>query len=818
MPRTIQVALPLPISKTFYYNCPEELSDHALPGCRAVVPFGHRYLTGIIVDHPEKTPYTEKLRDAIDLPDSMPLLTGEILELTRWISNYYLCSWGEALKAALPVGHLQEGIRQVRLCKEAAIAVTDLNPVEKQIIDILQGGDRSPDYLANKVRVAGLVRILRKLEERGLIAFQENLPLISLNVQFQEMISPGDGKGQDDLFAEAHRLAKKAPRRSDMLKQVALLDRPIPAAELIKASGATRRALNTFIEAGILKCSKVEVKRYPTLEALSIREEAPLPEPNPAQQLAINTVTAAQVGGGYKAFLLYGVTGSGKTLVYQKVIERVLQTGGQALVLIPEISLTPQMMGRFRALFGDRIALQHSAMSTGERIDVWRGIGSGEFDIVIGARSAVFAPLKRLKLIIIDEEGDTSFKQNEPNPRYHARDVALVRAQQQGCTVILGSATPSIETYFNAQRGRYQLLELPERVDGVPMPRIKFVEPPYSLRKVVGLSLQRALEERMMRKEQAILLRNRRGFFTYVFCPNCNHLVRCPHCELTLTYHRSDQVLRCHVCGYQKNPPRNCPECRNELKYTGSGTQRVEDELLQLIPGLAIARLDQDTAGRHKSHPAILKKFARGEQHVLLGTKMVARGHDYPGVTLVGILSADAELTFPDFRCDERTFGLLLQAAGRAGRASKQDQPGEVLIQTWMPGHPVLKLVRNADFRAFYQREIKLRRNLNYPPWGWMVLFLFSGLDQGKASLAATDFVDRAKQVVPGGEWLGPMPAFRAKLKDHFRYQAIFKASIDQRRINSKVHRIMKPWLEEMRSKMPVGVQLTVDVDPISLL
>lgn len=463
-------------------------------------------------------------------------------------------------------------------------------------------------------------------------------------------------------------LRRRAPQQARILHFISLQPRSWVVADLLAWAGASRAGLKALLSAGILKSQSRRVKRYPTLEALTARDEAPLPQPNADQARSIEAISACLESGAGKTFLLYGVTGSGKTLIYQKVIERALDLGGQALVLVPEISLTPQMVGRFRAHFGDRVALQHSAMSAGERLDVWQGIKAGEFSVVLGARSAVFAPLAKLRLIVVDEEGDSSFKQSEPNPRYHARDVALMRARMSGAISILGSATPSLESFFNASTGRFALLELPQRVDGIPAPALRFSFPPRVRDRVLGSELEKAILDRVRSGEQVILLQNRRGFFTVAFCPKCGFICRCKHCEIALTYHRaagSKSDLRCHICGFRAAPPQACPECESPLKYQGIGTQRVENELTQFIPAERIVRLDLDTTGRKGSHRRILKGFASGDFSVMIGTKMVARGHDYPNVTLVGVVSADAELAFPDFRCDERAFVLLLQTAGQ---------------------------------------------------------------------------------------------------------------------------------------------------------
>jgi primosomal protein N' (replication factor Y) len=749
----IQVALPLPMDRPFTYRIPESASAYAQPGCRAVVPFGKQLLVGVIVDIPSEKIEASQIRTVQDLPDAEPVLLPEIIELCRWISLYYYCSWGEALKAALPSGHLK--------------------------------------------------------------------PALGTPLRWQEVITLGDEVTPTRLSEKAAEIEKKAPQQARILNFLSLQPRQWVASDLLSGAAAGRSALKALLQLELLKSRHIRLKRYPSIEALTARDEAPLPEPNWDQQTAIQAISTSLKAGQQKTFLLYGVTGSGKTLVYQKAIEAALELNGSALVLVPEISLTPQMVGRFRAQFGDRVGLQHSAMSAGERLDVWQGIRAGEFPVVLGARSAVFAPLQNLKLIVVDEEGDSSFKQNEPNPRYHARDVALVRAQMASACAILGSATPSLESFFNAETKRYAILELPQRVDGVPPPILRLTSPARSPSKTIGMDLERAILSRLQRKEQVILLQNRRGFHTYIFCPKCGHIQRCRHCEITLTLHqpKSRPELRCHFCGYRAPPASSCPKCGQALRSRGAGTQRVEDELAEMMPPERIVRLDLDTTSRKGSHHRILKGFAAGDYDVMVGTKMVARGHDYPRVTLVGVVSADTDLAFPDFRCDERAFVQLLQAAGRAGRSAAQESPGEVIIQTWMPGHPVLKLVKEGDYLAFYNREIALRRSLGYPPLGWMILLAFSSRKEEKALKSAQDFIKLLSQAdLKGIEALGPSAAYRPRLKDKYRFQVILKASRRARSLESPLHQKLRQAINRFRTEIPSSVHFVVDVDPIQLL
>lgn len=815
----IQVAIPLPIDQLFVYRSPAKLEERSRPGCRAVVPLGNRIVTGVIVGKSSEPPLKGQLREVIDLPDDEPLLSAELLDLTHWIKEYYFCSWGEAIKAALPAGSLQTGQRRIKLVDGKDSKYTPANEIERQIYTILlRGGSDTPGSLTNKYGIPDVLTHLMRMEKSYLVKIEECSPGGGISVLKQMRIKLGDNLTATDLLTEAKKRESRSPAQARILKIVGEHSDGLAIPALLERSGATRAALGTLVTAGLLKSEKTEIKRYPTLEALTVKDNSPLPTLNTDQQRAIAEIAMSLDQGGYRTFLLYGVTGSGKTLVYQKAIEEVLKMGGTALVLIPEISLTPQIVGRFRAHFGDRIGLQHSAMSAGERADVWRGIRCGEFPIVIGARSAVFAPLKNLRLIVVDEEGDSSFKQNEPNPRYHARDVALVRAKMSGATAILGSATPSVESYYNAQKGRYNLLELPQRVENIPPPIIRFTATSKKKKKILGEELESAILERINAGEQVILLHNRRGFFTYVYCYHCGYVCRCKHCAITLTFHKTDSTLRCHLCGYSTTPQKECPECRGSLQYSGSGTQRLEDELVSIIPEEKIVRLDSDTTSRKRSHHRILKSFADKDYSVLLGTKMVARGHDYPSVTLVGAISTDAELLFPDFRSDERTFSLLLQAAGRAGRSAENGKRGEVLVQTWTPEHPVLQLLLAGDYRTFYEREIKLREGLHFPPYGWMVLFCFSSTNQERAEKYAKRFCQLANQKIRSGVWLGPNPAFRFRIKDLYRYQVLLKAHTSYRTLRSKLRLELKELITGCRAELPPSVHLTVDVDPIQIL
>jgi primosomal protein N' (replication factor Y) len=521
--------------------------------------------------------------------------------------------------------------------------------------------------------------------------------------------------------------------------------------------------------------------------------------------------------------VLYGVTASGKTQVYIEAIEYCLQKGQDAIVLVPEIALTPQMVRRFRSHFGDSVAVFHSRMSPGERYDSWRRTWEGKHHIVIGPRSAIFAPLANVGLIIIDEEHEPSYKQNDLTPRYHARDVAVMRAKLNNGVVVLGSATPSVETFFNARINKYELLSLPNRIDDVPLPKIHIVdmrrEPRIIGRKepiIFSRLLRQKIDEKLSRGEQIILFQNRRGFATLLKCTSCGYVARCENCDISLTYHLRGQMLKCHYCGYQRKAPNACPECQGlDILMRGIGTQRIEEELHTLFPGVSAMRMDLDTTRGRYSHDKILSAFGRGEYQILLGTQMVAKGLDFPRVTLVGVISADSELLFPDFRAGERTFQLLTQVAGRAGR---KDKEGEVVVQTFTPDHYAIFYVRSHDYDHFFKNELKDRHQLDYPPYSRMINIVFRGPKEEAVRYVAEAFA-AGLNVGADARMLGPVPATLSRIEGQYRYQILLISSKQNdpgaQKTREAVRQAMQNSKELHRGRK---VLTSIDVDPISIL
>jgi primosomal protein N' (replication factor Y) len=525
--------------------------------------------------------------------------------------------------------------------------------------------------------------------------------------------------------------------------------------------------------------------------------------------------------GGYSPFLIHGVTGSGKTQVYIEAIREVLKKGKQALVLVPEISLTPQIISRFKANFEDKVGCLHSGMSAGERFDTWRRVRSGDLPVVVGARSAVFSPLPDLGLIVVDEEHVSSYKQDDPAPRYNARDVAVMRAKLNKTVVILGSATPSLESYYNAQQGKYVLCQLKERVKSQKLPAVKIVDLAQERKNknfsFLSSDLASLLKERVDRKEQVLLFLNRRGFSSFVKCQDCGHIERCSRCDITLTFHRSDYSLRCHYCGYQKSAPNLCPNCQgHRFMYKGAGTQKIEEEVKKSFPDVGVERMDLDTTARKGAHRRLLSDFGRKKFGILLGTQMITRGLDFPDVTLVGVISADLGLDLPDFRSKERTFQLLAQVAGRAGRGELE---GEVIVQTYYPEEWSIRLAASHDFEEFYRRELEQRRDLGYPPFNHLILMMFSGRSSKQVTARARSFSSALERRARTGrreklEILGPAPAPISKVKNQYRWQLLIKTK-NVSAVGGSIREVLQ---DKKSAQKKEAVRISVNVDPMDML
>ncbi len=816
----------MPIDHAFTYVVPEEFAPILRVGMRVLVPFGHRKLTGFVVSILDKTLLND-LKEIRDILDTEPIFTDEMLKLARWVADYYLASWGEVLEAALPKGISQESKRLIRL-----LGTWDLGKIqtqegfsEKQRRLIQALWNHGPLYfqqLQQKVGTEGFSYNVEQLQKKGVIAVQQIVQRPKVRERTLNFIRLSEEWLKDhNLDEEIEALTHKHLRQAEILKILQEFPDGLFQVDLLKQAKVSLSGLTSLVRKGIVVVEKREVFRdyYQALKP----ETPDKIELNSDQKRALQEILTWVEKGAFRTFLLYGVTGSGKTQVYMEALARVRQMGKSAIVLVPEISLTPQTVRRFKNFFGNRVAVLHSRMSAGERYDSWRRVQRGEYQIVIGPRSAVFAPVKNLGLIVVDEEQEATYKQYDMVPRYHARDVAIVRAKMNNALVVLGSATPSVESYFNAQNRKYTLITLPNRVQDIPMPQVEIVDMAKEKKTrrrnepiIFSARLLEKIQEKLTLHEQIILLQNRRGFSTYIVCQDCGYIEKCVNCDITLTYHREGNKLVCHYCNYQKPAPEVCPNCGGvRIRYSGIGTQRVEDELKFYFPRARIVRMDMDTTSRKGAHDQILRDFSRGLYDILLGTQMVAKGLDFPRVTLVGVISADTTLLIPDYRAAERTFQLLTQVAGRAGRKDKQ---GEVIIQTFSPKNHSILFAQKHDYLRFYASEIGQRRELVYPPFGKLIEIEFRGPEENVVSEYANRFAQLLDVQSPLYQVLGPSPAPLAKIQGNYRFHIILKGDRHKDPSGSHLRAAAKRAMKEFQKRYrPRQVKISVDVDPVDL-
>ncbi|HZG74837.1 MAG TPA: primosomal protein N', partial [Paenibacillus sp.] len=746
------------------------------------------------------------------------VVTEELLDLAGWLSRKYLCPQYTALTALLP---------SALKTKTETVFEAAVPPASADVSEELRG---VLAYVAQRGRVSEKALMQAFADRAELLSTAILLGLLTeskevkdrLGMKVQLCVRPA--ASAEALTAAADAARRRAPKQAELLDLLASIadegGEPPLLAELAKGAGIGPAAVKALEAKGYCVVEAKELARDPYADR---RFEASRPLPlTETQAAALAPIRRAIEAGSFAPFLLHGVTGSGKTEVYLQAMQACLEAGREAILLVPEISLTPQTVNAFKGRFGDRVAVMHSRLSAGERYDEWRKIARRRVKIAIGARSAIFAPFTNVGLIIIDEEHESSYKQEE-SPKYHARDVALERAARHGAAVVLGSATPALETYLAAHRGVYTLLEMPDRAFGQAMPRVDIVDMRQELRdgnrSMFSGRLREALETRLERGEQSVLLLNRRGYSTFVMCRSCGFAAQCPHCDITLTYHRSGRHSRCHYCGYTEREATQCPSCQSEhIRHFGAGTQRVEEELAKLFPGIRTIRMDVDTTSTKGAHEKLLADFRERKADVLLGTQMVAKGLNFPFVTLVGVISADTVLRLPDFRAAERTFQLLTQVAGRAGR---HQLPGEVVVQTYTPEHYSIQFAQHHDFRGFARRELISRRELGYPPYCRLALATLAHEDISRLVTSSERFAGELKkrfaELREGGgepELLGPVPSPIPKLKDRYRFQCMVKYR-GETNVAGALRASADAMLDDVR-KLKLSIQL--DMDPQVLL
>jgi primosomal protein N' (replication factor Y) (superfamily II helicase) len=817
----IQVAVMAAIREPLTYRVPPSLEIR--PGQRVLAPLGSRQATGVALEPAAGIPPGIKARAILRVLDPAPVLSPELLTLGLWISEYYLVPPGEVFRAMLPLGSESRRMRRLRITEAGERQLVDLQT--SLLAETRAGGDwRLLDYLAEHPG-ASFETVQRKLAgsspdpvaaalRKGWVAVDE------MERERRRVLAVELGNSAGDAeYGQTNRLSPVARRIMEALKEQQGFIRD--HRELLKTAHATLASLRKLQRDGILNLSDArvvpsQIEADAATQSLMASLAGPL-DLTVGQSSALEALGGAMERADFSPYLLRGITGSGKTEIYLRLIARCLEQGRSALLLVPEIALTPMMQAEFIKRFGSQAAMLHSGLSNARRQEEWWRIWRGEAKSVLGTRSAVFAPLQKLGLVVVDEEHDASYKQEE-TPRYHGRDVAVVRAKLAKALLVLGSATPSLESYWNASQGKYQLLTLEQRVAQRPLAEVEIVDMRQEFREthtqaLISRRLHSELEAQLASGGQVMILLNHRGYAWFLLCRSCGEVERCVNCSISLTYHRREHRLICHYCGYAAPLPSRCAACGGEyLHYAGEGTEKIEDKLRELFPEARVERLDRDVARRPGHYLRVLSEFRDRRINILVGTQMISKGHDFPGVTLVGVISADMGLQLPDFRSAERTFQLLTQVAGRAGRGAA---PGRVLVQTFYPEHYAIRLARDQNYPGFFNKEMSFRRVMHYPPAAFLANIVARDVKLERAAEIAAlleNFLRRA-----AGEHtlriLGPHPAPLARVKGRYRIQILLKA-------NSRphLHRVLRGLSAECdRDRIPPR-SVTIDVDPVSIM
>lgn len=854
----VNIALPVPAPRLFTYIVKEDNSGNGedvqkqapkhLLGCRALVPFGKRVLTGVIVEV-ENVGQIPDVRPILELLETVPAFSPTMLAFAKWIADYYLASLGETLKIMLPQGMSPESVVRVSATKyptdEEFERMKRRAPRRYALLQELHkhDGEISVAYLEKVLGGnTGITAQLEILEEEGFVERHKHLTK-EIHAKTVRAVALHPNLNDEDMLRSAmDDLDRSAPKQALLLGRIFMHYQTQGAVPLLvkdALESLTESVLKGLVQKEYVQEFQTDAPRLekanPNLASVLAPKDEAAATFTIEQAHARDKISEALQANKFKTFLLHGVTGSGKTLVYMNAIRETLERGKTALVLVPEIALTPQLIERFRAVFGTSIGVMHSHKSAGERFDAWRLARSGDVRIIIGARSALFVPLPNLGIIIVDEEHEPSYKQDDPAPRYNARDCAVVRGTLENAVVVLGSATPSLETMFNARSGKYHLLEITERADGAKMPLVRVVDTleRRKQRKMYGAfseDLLRAVLERVVKREGVIIFQNRRGFASRLECQDCGHIPMCPNCSVPLTYHKYRNLLRCHYCGHSHEAEKACTNCGSvEVKEIGSGTQRIEEDLHAELKNslevflsmtgsdekpreIVIQRMDLDTTSKKGAHAQMLTRFAKGEIDILLGTQMVAKGLDFARVTLVGVVNADMQMYLPDFRAAERTFQLLTQVSGRAGRSS--DFHGEVILQTAHPKHQTIVAATAASYEMFYNDELQARKEAMYPPFVRFVMIEFSGKEEPVVNAQAQHFAFQLPTNHHAFIRLGPAVPSIARLRGSYRRIIVLKNLRDHdptgRAMREAVLHAYHVYNQKHASS---AVKITIDVD-----
>ncbi|QFF98484.1 primosomal protein N' [Psychrobacillus glaciei] len=791
-----------PIDRPFDYSVPEHLESLVERGSRVHVPFGNRKVQGFITNIKEHTDFDiSKLKEIQSIIDVEPVVTEELLQLSKWLTNKTLCYEIDALQVMLPAA--------LRASYKKNIKLIDPSELDENFLALF-GKKESISY--DVIEKAGYLRQMKKYLMQGFVQLET---VIKQNAKAKTIAKYRVVANKEFIHEQLSNLSKSAIKQKELMEWLLIQQQTsFTMEELKETANANSSTIKVLIEKNILEKDKEEV--YREISSLEYDDKDKRFQLTDEQALALKKINHAQNNAESTTFLVHGITGSGKTEIYLNAIENSILKGKQAIMLVPEISLTPQMTRRFKLRFGDQVAVMHSGLSVGEKYDEWRKIWRGEVKVVVGARSAIFAPFKDLGLIILDEEHESTYKQ-EDTPRYHARDVAIWRSEYHNCPVILGSATPSLESYARAAKGVYTLLTLKMRAKEQALPTVNVVDMRTELkngnRSMFSIDLADAVREKLDKKEQIVLFLNKRGFSSFVLCRDCGTVVECKQCDISLTYHRAGEQLKCHYCGHEEPVPTKCPECTSEhIRFFGTGTQKVEEEIARLFPLARVLRMDVDTTRTKGSHERILKQFGDGEADILLGTQMIAKGLDFPNITLVGVLNADTTLHLADFRAAEKTFQLMTQVSGRAGR---HDKEGKVYIQTYTPEHYAIELSKDQLFEPFYHKEMQVRKQYEYPPFYYLTLVQVTHenvLIASEYARLATDWLraNLSEQTMV----VGPTACAISKIQNRYRYQCLIKYKKEPLLIE-KLQQLIKIYRTEWMKK---GIILSVDLDPSTIL
>ncbi len=817
-----EILLPIPVPGTFTYRVPFALNDQVRVGQRAVVQFGKtKVMSGLIIGLTEEVPSVE-VKFLTDLIDDQPLVNDRQLAFWGWVSAYYMCYLGEVMQAALPSALKLSSETTVTLSPDFVLDSMALNDFEYLIVEALQV---KPKITVSEVsKIIGFKKVMplvHSMMEKGILIMEEELSE-KYKAKYERFVRLCAIYRDDNKLQELmDQLTKRAYKQLEVLLAFITLggnaDTDIMAKDLLQKANASSAILKAMAEKGVFEMYERKISR---LKDFKVQTDVDSIQLTDAQQKAYGEIKKGFEDN--KPVLLHGVTSSGKTAIYIKLIKEAIDQGKQVLYLLPEIALTAQIINRLKEYFGDKLGVYHSRYGTNERVEVWEQVRdfdqtqSQRHQIIIGSRSAIFLPYSDIGLVIVDEEHDSSFKQMDPAPRYNARDAAIVLATMHKANIVLGSATPSYESYYNALNGRYHLVEITERFGGVQMPEIILSDMRVERRRKTmkadfGSALLDAMIETFEEHNQTILFQNRRGFSLRLECEECHHVPQCINCDVSLIYHKSQNVLRCHYCGYTASVPAECPVCHSpNIRMHGFGTEKIEEDLKLVMPDAKVARLDLDTTRSKNDYQSILEAFQDHETNILVGTQMVTKGLDFDSVKVVGILNADNMLSYPDFRAHERSFQLMAQVAGRSGRKGKQ---GKVIIQTYEPAHPVLQDVLRNDFRSLYEKQMVIRSQFGYPPFYRLVLIRLKHKDYQKLNPAAAEMASLLRPIFKQ-DLLGPEYPIVSRIKNMYIKQMMvkFRREYNAQRVKELIAQQIRVFQQDPEYK---AVQVQVDVDPM---